>query len=275
MTSDHSSRPTAFITGASSGIGAAYARQLAAQGYDLTLCARNRTRLAELSKEIADRFGVSAAVLALDLSDQKGLDLAVAHVEADTGPDVLVHSAGFGTRGHLVEVGLDNVQRMAFLHVVAGTVLARAALPAMVERNRGALIMVSSLAAYFTTAHYVIYSATKAYLNRFVIGLWDELAGSEVQAQVLCPGLVRTGFMHTAEYGDFDYGEVPNWAWMSPEAVVRESLGKLGTKAVVVPGLFNRLFVAVMGAPIIGGLLRGAMGYASRRRVRDGKPALF
>jgi hypothetical protein len=214
-------------------------------------------------------------VLALDLSDQSQLEQAVSHIENISTPDLLVHSAGFGTRGHVVDVGAAKVRNMAFLHVVAGTALTRAALPAMLGRNRGAVILVSSLAAFFTTAHYVVYSATKSYLNTFAIGLRDELAGSEVRVQAVCPGLVRTGFMHTKEYGDFDYRDVPDWAWMSSETVVADSLRKLGRKVVVIPGLFNRFFAGIMGAPIIGWLLRSAVGYASRKRIRAGKPALF
>jgi hypothetical protein len=266
---------SAFITGASSGIGEAYARRLASDGYDVVLCARSRTRLSELAENITTRYDVQATVLALDLCEPAQLAEAISHIEGISTPDILVHSAGFGTRGHVADVGLDKVRDMAYLHVVAGTAVTRAALPGMLGRNRGAIILVSSLAAFFTTAHYVTYSATKSYLNTFALGLRDELAGSQVQIQAICPGLVRTGFMHTEEYRDFDYREVPDWAWMSSEEVVADSFKKLGRKVVVIPGLFNRLFAGIMGAPIIGTLLRAAVGYASRKRIRAGKPALF
>jgi hypothetical protein len=265
----------AFITGASSGIGEAYARRLAADGYDVVLCARNQARLSKLANDITNRYDVDAIVLVLDLSEPTELDQAIAHINDISLPDILVHSAGFGTRGHVVDVGADKVRKMAFLHMVAGTAITRAALPAMLERNRGAVILVSSLAAFFTTAHYVIYSATKSYLNTFAVGLRDELAGSQVRIQAVCPGLVRTGFMHTEEYRDFDYRGVPDWAWMSSEEVVSYSIKKLGRKVVVIPGLFNRLFFGIMSAPIIGTLWRAVISYASRKRIRAGKPALF
>ncbi len=275
MTTPDGTRPAAFITGASSGIGEAYARRLAADGYDVTLCARSQTRLSQLADDISSRYPVQASVLALDLSKPEELERAISHVEKVSKPDILVHSAGFGTRGHVAQVAADKVRNMCFLHVVAGTALTRAALPIMLGRNRGAIILVSSLAAFFTTAHYVIYSATKSYLNTFAIGLRDELAGSRVRVQAICPGLVRTGFMQTEEYRDFDYRDVPNWAWMSSEEVVSDSFKQLGRKVVVVPGLFNRLFVGIIGAPIIGGIIRALIGYASRRRIKAGKPALF
>jgi hypothetical protein len=266
---------TAFITGASSGIGEAYARRLASDGYNVVVCARNEAKLSKLARELTARYDVQATVLALDLCEPSQLAEAVSHIEAISTPDILVHSAGFGTRGHVADVELDKVRDMAFLHVVAGTALTRAALPGMLERNRGAIILVSSLAAFFTTAHYVTYSATKSYLNTFAIGLRDELAGSQVQIQAICPGLVRTGFMHTEEYRDFDYRNVPDWAWMSSEQVVAESFKKLGRKVVVIPGLFNRLFAGIMRAPLIGSLLQAVVGYASRKRIKAGEPALF
>ena len=153
---------------------------------------------------------------------------------------------------------------MIALHVVAAVRLARAVLPAMVDHGRGTIIAVSSLGAFYTASRYVTYSATKSYLNMFALGLAEELAGTGVRVQALCPGLTRTEFLSTPEYAEFDYSEVPELFWTSSEQVVDESLAALRTgRVVVVPGLANRLFVGLLDSPA-GPLVRRAIALASR-----------
>jgi len=277
MTEKKTDRQTALITGASSGIGEAFARRLAADGISLVITARREKRLRALADEIKESRDVKVEIIPADLAVDEGLKTLEARITDGPPIDMLINCAGFGTRGHLVDLAPDKISTMISLHTMAPSRLTRAALPGMIDRDHGAIIAVSSLGAFLTTAEYVTYSATKAYLNSFYTGLRDELAGTSVKVQAVCPGLVKTRFMETEEYSDFNYNDIPDFAWMSPETVVSISLTKLkkNKKPVIITGFTNRLFVGLMNTSIIGPLIRNTLGYFSRKRVIKGEPALF
>ncbi len=259
------SRPLALITGASSGIGERFARRLARDGYDLILVARRKERLAEIGSELETKHGIRAEVQAADLARDQDVERLVNVIQGGPALDLLINGAGFGTRGHFAEVDAEKSEKMVRVHVLASVRLVRAALPAMIGRGCGALINISSLGAFFTTVHYTTYSATKSYLNVFSEGLAAELAGTGLKVQALCPGLTRTGFMFTPEYTDFHYEKIPKFAWMNPERVVDQSLSALENGPVVfIPGVFNRMFVRIMKAPLAGRLVGGAINLLSR-----------
>ncbi len=266
----------AVVTGASSGIGRAYALFLAAKGYDLILIARRSEALELLTKEIKEKFPVNVEFLTADLSNRDGVDSVLAKIN-NRNTDVLVHAAGFGTRGHLADLPIEELEKQVYLHDVTATLLTRAVLPGMTERNTGFIIFISSMAAFLTTAEYPVYSATKSYLNILATGLRDELAGTGIKVQAVCPGLTRTGFMHTEYYKDFDYSAVPDMFWMEPEEVVEESWRRLTHryKPVVVSGRMNRIFLNTLQFPVLGNLIKTLMGRASRRRVAKGLPPAF
>ena len=257
-------RPWSVVTGASSGIGQAFARRLGAEGHDLLLVARRGERLRQLAEELGARHGVSALTLATDLATPEGLELVRQRVAEGPPASWLVHSAGFGTHTLFAETEPDKPLRMTALHVMAPLGLVRAALPAMLARREGRIVLLSSLASFFTTARYTIYSATKASVTMFAQGLAAELEGTGVHVQALCPGLTRTEFLTTPEYADFNYQLVPAWAWMTPEQVVDESFRS--TEVVLVPGRANRAFVGAMRAPLLG----SALGWALRKLNRNG-----
>ena len=267
----------AVITGASSGIGKAYTLLLAEKGYDLLLISRRSEALRQLTEEIRDKYPVHADFLAADLSESSGTETLLKKLNENIKPEVLVHAAGFGTRGHLVDLSSDVLEKQVYLHNVTATLLARTVLPGMVERNKGFVVFISSMAAFLTTAEYPVYSATKSFLNLLATGLRDEVAGTDVKVQAVCPGLTRTGFMHTEYYKDFDYSAVPGMFWMEPEEVVDESWRRLNHryKPVIVPGRMNRIFLGMLQFPVLGNILRSLMGRASRRRVAKGLPPAF
>jgi len=258
---DRSAAPTALITGASSGIGAAFARRLAAERHHLILVARREAQLRELAEELARLHGVEAEVLAADLATEDGIQRVVNTIEEARPVDLLVSGAGFGTRAFFAEVAPDRLDRMVRLHAQAGVRLTRAVLPRMLERRRGGIIHVSSLAAFFTSARYVLYSATKAFLNTFCEGLADEVAPQGVRVQALVCGLTRTGFMQSPDFAEFNYEKVPAFFWMGPDEVAAESLQALagGGPVVFIAGAQNRAFVKVMTAPVVGTLARAAI----------------
>lgn len=256
--SDASTRPVALITGASAGIGAEYARQLAARGFDLLLVARRADRLSELSQSLTAAHGVHCETIAADLTQDEGVSLVEARIRTTDNLAILVNNAGFGTIGRLVNVDPVRQQEMIYLHVMAPMRLTQAALPSMTAQRYGAIINVASVAAYWRFVGNVNYAATKAYLVAFSEGLQIELRGSGVHVQALCPGFTRTEFHHTDEFKKHKARRYPGFLWMSAEEVVRQSLEALGNgQVVVVPGLLYRALVLALRTPLLGeGLMR-------------------
>jgi short-subunit dehydrogenase len=242
----------ALITGASSGLGAVFARRLAAQGYDLVLVARREEQLAALAAELQHRHSISVEILAADLSRPADVERVESRIAAIEGLDVLVNNAGFGTTGRFAEVDLAKSLDMIQVHVTACMRLCRAALPGMVARRRGALINVASVAAFTPMPGNANYAATKAYLLTFSKALHAELMGTGVKVQALCPGFTYTGFHDTSEFDGFKRSQIPAIMWMTAEDVVAASLKALKrNQAVCIPGLRYRLLVAVASGPIM------------------------
>ncbi|MDP9005962.1 MAG: SDR family oxidoreductase [Actinomycetota bacterium] len=232
-------QPTrAMVTGASSGIGEVYARRLAGRGADVVLVARRGDRLQALAEDL-ERGGVRAEVLVADLTDEAGLGQVVARLVAPEAPvDLLVNNAGFGTTGAFAQLPVERELAMIELNVSALVRLTHAALGVM-EDGGGAIVNVSSLAAFQPLARSATYAATKAFVLSFTQSLADEVRGSGIHLQVLCPGLTRSEF-HTVN--DFDVNRLPDLVWQSAEQVVDVSLAALDRpRVVVVPGLVNRL----------------------------------
>lgn len=236
-------RGYALITGASSGIGEAFARRLAAEGYSLLLVARRQTRLEELAGELHQQHGIIAEVLTADLSQAED----VARVErriANLDLTILVNNAGFGSNKPLAESNLDDQVAMLNLHVLATMRLCRAALPGMIARVRGAIVNVSSISAFFPSPGDINYPASKAYMNVFSQALQAEVASQGIRVQALCPGFTHTEFHNTTIMTGFQKSRVPAPLWMTAEAVVAESLRCLGRDQVIcVPGRRYQLLV--------------------------------
>ncbi len=253
-------RRRALVTGASTGIGAAFADRLARDQYDLVLVARDAERLEALAKRLEARSGIQAEVEAADLvvaSERARVEARL----ADWAPDLLVNNAGFGTVGPFAELDLDREVSEIELNVVALVRLSRAVLPRMVERGHGAVINVSSLAGESATAYNATYGATKAFVTSFSESLHEELRDSGVRVQALLPGFTRTEFQERA---GVKVDRLPEFAWMSAEAVVDASLEALERGAAIcVPGVQNRvLSVAQRWVP--RGLRRRAIAALGR-----------
>lgn len=224
MARKHKQRPQALITGASSGIGAAFARRLARDGYDLILTARDGQRLATLAAELRRRHRGRYECVAADLATPSGQDLLAEHIAGCARLSLLVNNAGFITLEPFAETDISRQRAMVELHVLAPQRLVHAALPGMLARRRGGIINVSSIAAFQSGPGNVTYSASKAFLNTFDDGLRIELAGSGVHVLTLCPGWTRTEIHRRAGY---DNSAVPERAWQRPEQVVRAALRDL------------------------------------------------
>lgn len=241
-----------LITGASSGIGAAYARQLASQGYALILVARRADALSAIARDLEARFGADVAICPADLSQEEGIARVEALIQRYDDITLLINNAGFGTMGSFVTKDVAVQTMMCRLHMEAPMRLCRAVLPLMVSKGAGAIINVSSIAAFRPSPHNVVYGATKAFLNQFSLGLAIELRGTGVRVQALCPGFTRTAFHDTPEFADFQRERVPSCSWKSADEVVRISLKRLeGKSVIVVTGWRNRLWITLQrGGPL-------------------------
>jgi short-subunit dehydrogenase len=241
-------RKLAVVTGASSGIGATFARKLAARGFDLLLIARREDRLRALGRELHEQYHIESDALPADLTDPAALEAVAARVQSAPNLGLLVNNAGFGTNGYFFEADVEGQRRMHLLHVVATVRLTHAALVNLTTRAEPAtgVINVSSVAAFGCSPLNVSYCATKAWMNRFTEGLALELVGrgSPVSVQALCPGFVLSEFHDVL---GIDRSRIPSWMWMTPDFVVGESLrGFDRRKLIVIPGWRYRLLVAVM-----------------------------
>ncbi len=237
-------RPVALVTGASAGIGKVFCDRLAARGHDLILVARDAARLDALGRELGGRHGISVEFFPADLSRDAEIARLVARVRT-AKLAVLVNNAGFGTKGLLAETTPESQAAMLHLHTLAPMQATQAALPGMLERQRGWVINVSSAASFLYSAGNVNYCATKAYLTRLSEGLATELVGSGVRVQALCPGFTRSEFH---ERMDVDPHEISAKLWMPAESVVDYSLACIerGGPVICVPGFRYRLMVAML-----------------------------
>jgi short-subunit dehydrogenase len=227
------SRPLALVTGASSGIGAAFARRLAAEGHDLVLVARDRARLEALARELAERHGAAAEVLAADLAEPSGLRRVEARIAA-APLELLVNNAGGLTFGAFHELERDGEEELVRVHAIAPLRLTHAALAVLLPRGRGAIVLVASRAAFGPSADLPPYAAAKAFLHRFAQGLAPSLEGTGMKLLSVCPGNVRTELFARGGLGP---DAVARLATIEPEEVVDEALAALARgDALCVPG---------------------------------------
>jgi uncharacterized protein len=239
-------RKLAVITGASSGIGAMFARKLAARGYDLLLVARREDRLRSLAVDLSETYHISANVLAEDLAADAGRERVAERIRSAPNLGLLVNNAGFGTLGFFADSDVASQLQMHRLHVLATLHLTHAALENLVPRAAGGVINVSSVAAFGETAGSVSYCATKGWMNIFTASLAAELEvqKSPVKMQALCPGFTLSEFHDTL---GMDRSPIPQSLWMTADFVVSESLrGFDEGELFLIPGWRYKLIVMFM-----------------------------
>lgn len=256
--------PTALITGATAGIGAAFARRLASDGRDLVLVARDRERL-EAAATVAREAGVSAEVLVADLTRSADLDRVAARLaDPDAAPvDLLVNNAGMTVGSALLECTPADLARQLDLNVGAVLQLTRAALPGMVGRGRGGVINVSSVAG-FLAGRGTTYGADKAWVISFTEGVAGAIEGTGVRAMALCPGFVRTEFHERA---GIDVGARTGPLWLDADRVVGDALADLARGRVLsVPSVQYKAIVAA--ADVLPRMVvRRLMAFGDRNRT--------
>ena len=231
---------TSLVTGASSGLGEQFARQLAARGSGLALVARSADRLAALADELRARHGVTVTTMPADLSLAEQVSRVAAHAAA-AQVDVLVNNAGFGTYGMFADLDPGREHAEVMVNAMAAVDLAHVVLPGMLARRRGGIITVASSIAFQPSPHQAVYGATKAFALAFSEALWAETRGTGVRVLALCPGPVATGFL--ASLGDQTATSSTIYRRTAdPADVVRAGLRGFDHDAMtVIPGLRIRL----------------------------------
>jgi uncharacterized protein len=227
-------RPVTLITGASSGLGAEFARQCARRGDELVLVARRKDRLEALAEDI----GGEIHVIAVDLAAAGAPEWLLGEVEAlGLTVDTLVNNAGFGLAGKFARLAPERQAEMIDLNVAALTKLTRLVLPPMLERGKGAILNVGSTGAFQAGPGFAVYFATKAYVLSFTEALHQELKGAGVKVSALCPGPTRTEFGAVAGVTNprFD-----RFAADAPGVVKAGLVGLDRNRAVVIPGITNK-----------------------------------
>lgn len=256
--------PTALVTGATSGIGAEFARQLAAAGQDLVIVARDTQRLEQTAEQLRSAYRVSVQVLTADLAERAQLERVADRLRDSADPvDTLVNNAGFARRSGFLADDLADEERAVDVMLRAVLVLSHAAARSMRVRGRGSIVNVSSVAAFVSMG---TYSATKSWVVVFTEALSRELAGSGVRATVVCPGFVHTEFHQRAA---LNMSRLPEWGWVSADQVVGEALaGVARGKVLVVPSRrYAALVLALRYLP--RGLVRGTSAALAARRRRE------
>ena len=246
--------PTALVTGPTSGIGLAFARALAAEGYDLVLVARDQQRLAEVAAELAALYQAHAEVLSADLGDSVQTLRIEDRLKAG-GIDMLVNNAGFGMRAPFEVSDIADEERGLDVLVRAVMRLTHAVLPTMLDQGHGDIINVSSVAGFLPRGSY---GANKAWVTSLTAWASVRYRARGVRVMALCPGFVHTDFHQRL---GADMSGIPSFMWLNAESVVREALRDLRRgRAICVPSLRYKVVVALSRL-----VPRGAMERIARR----------
>lgn len=271
MRSFNYSGKTALITGASSGIGLAFAEQLAARGVSLILVARTQSKLLAVAERLSKAHGIATEIIAIDLAaESASKTIARRLAERNLAPDILINNAGFATYGAFSDLALERQKEEILVNCLAPVELTHALLPAMLARGDGAVINVASTAGVQPDPYMAIYGATKAFLLSFSQALWAENRGRGVRVLALCPGATETAFFDVVNAEEASVGKR-----MSAESVVAIGLRALDkNRNYVISGCHNWLLGQLYRFVTRRRLLIIAEGLLRPKSRRDDAPPL-
>ena len=232
-------RKTVLITGATGGIGTAFARAYVCNRYNLVLCDKDEEKLQTMAQQLQQHYKCSIKILVANLAAADSVDDLIGQLQ-NMRIDAFVAAAGYGEKMLFAKEDIQASVRMIHVHSISVVQLIHAILPQMLKRRKGDIIAVSSLAAFIPAPGSSIYSATKAFVNSFIESLHMEVGEKGIRVQSLCPGLTHTGFHNEADIKRFDKIKGLN-LWMEADEVVAASLQGLEDGLVVcIPGFINK-----------------------------------
>lgn len=259
----------ALVTGASSGIGAALAKEYAQHGIHVVLTARREDRLRTLASELEQTYSIQTHVIVQDLAEHNAAQKIFDNTQANNlHIDILVNNAGYGFGEHFLQADWSHIETYLAVMVTSITQLTHCFLPPMLERRYGRVLFISSAVALMPgTASMNLYNSAKTYMIKFSESLWDNCKGRGVHVTVACPGLTHTEFQKVAGYDKRMLETTPSILWMSAEQVAQITRrASERNKVLVVPGWMNKL-AHLLAHITPNGLIRGITSRALSRRV--------
>lgn len=239
-------KKTVLITGATSGLGLAYAKYFAAEGYDLILTGRRKEVIYQNAEKLRERYHSDVTVVIVELSTQEGVDALIGQIK-DRKIDVLVNNAGFGLKNTFVDIPEEDNVSLLYLQTTCVVRLTHFVLKNMCERNEGTIINISSDGAFAVMPHNVLYSSSKLFILNFTEGLHMELAKTGIQVQVVCPGFIDSHFHESADM-HVDKSKKGLFGFRKPEDIVADAMKDLKKGKV--------LSIPDRGARLIRGIVR-------------------
>ncbi len=233
--------PTAIITGATSGIGAAYAKALAQKGWNLIITGRRENRLKTIKKDLSDLYPIHIQTVKADLLNPDDINHFLQVIDQTDHIELLINSAGFGFNRNFFENEYDIQLSMMQIHINATTKIVHHVVPHMIKNGKGNIINIASLSAFLPAPLSYCYNASKAFLVTFSECLYLDLSSKNIKVQVLCPGLTKTEFHSKQGIHNIDNNFINRLMWLSADQVVNKSLNALRNgKIIVIPGFVNR-----------------------------------
>jgi short-subunit dehydrogenase len=250
---DWSDKRSVLITGASSGLGADYARELAKRGFKIILVARRKDKLTDIADEIKRKFNVETEIIVADLANEDDRKKVVDRIDSGKDVEVLINNAGFGIRGRFFHNPIEKYQELMLVHNTAPVEFTHAAITYMIENKRGVVINMSSLASIIKSPRSGVYCGSKTFLNKFSEILQDEVKEFGIKLQSLCPGMTISEFHSVRDYVGWDRSRVPKRLWMTSKEVVAISLKSLQKSEVtIIPGRRNKRLAWIWNRPFLG-----------------------
>lgn len=245
----------AVITGATSGLGMAYARLLARMGADLLITGRRKERLLSLKAELEDKYAIRVKTVVADFNHPQQFEGLLSDIDKLEVVSLLVNNAGYGCRDGFFEKDYKEQENMLRVHITAATRIIHRVVPKMIRNNGGQIINVASLSAFLPDPFNYFYNSTKAFLVSFSESLHIDLCRSNIKVQALCPGFIKTEFHSRMGQSNKVGGWKEKLLWMNPDEVVASSVKSLSRNQVIcVPGIVNRIiyrFIKVLPKRVI------------------------
>lgn len=238
---------TAIITGATSGIGASFAKILASRGYNLIITGRRKEKIQKLADELSKKYNIKIEVIIAELSNEKDVSNIIEHISKINNIDILINNAGYSIFKNFSDTTNTEIDKIVSVHILTVTKIINAVLPKMTRQGYGNIINVSSLGAILPIKKDAVYCGTKSFLITFSESLYMEVRDKGIKVQALCPGLTRTDFHSKLNMKSSDKEKLEQFELMSPDEVADYSLKCLNKNRVIcIPGSRKRVLAKLV-----------------------------